>query len=108
MRAEGKGAGTPGTEIRELHGLGAEAAGQGDAWVKVALGHADARSGSVQASFCLTDVWAALGEFRWQADRDLALGLRHGSVFGQLRVQGLRRLAHQQAKGVDQLVLALL
>ncbi len=38
----------------------------------------------------------------------MALGLRYGGVLGQLRVQGLGWLAHQQAKGVDQLVLALL
>ncbi|MEG2942655.1 MAG: hypothetical protein RR969_13940, partial [Thermomonas sp.] len=62
----------------------------------------------MQARLRLADIRAALGQFRRQANGDLTLGLRHGGILGQLRVQGLRRLAHQQAEGIDQLVLALL
>ena len=62
----------------------------------------------MQARFGLADIGAAFGELRRQADGNLTRGLRHGRVPGQLRMQGLRRFAHQQAESVDQLVLALL
>ena len=91
-----------------MHGLGTEAARQGDTRVEVTLGHANAGGRRMQACFGLADVRAALCQLRRQANRNLALGLGHCAVRRQLRMQGLRRLAHQQAQGVDQLVLALL
>jgi hypothetical protein len=61
----------PGTEIAQLHGLRAEVAGQGDARIKIALGHADAGGGGVQARLGLADVRTAFGQLRRQADGDL-------------------------------------
>ncbi|MNH24407.1 hypothetical protein D3C79_843360 [compost metagenome] len=67
LRANGKTAGTPVTEVRELQRLKAGAAGQANARVEVGLGHADAGRGGVQLRLGLTDVRAALGQFRRHA-----------------------------------------
>ena len=107
-RAEGKIARPPTAQIRQLQGLKTETARQGDPRIEIRLGHADRRSGCMQAGLGTTNVGAPLCQFTGQADRHIRAVGRHVGRGAQLRLQGPWFAGQQQAQGIDQLCAALL
>ena len=105
---ERKTARAPTAQIRQLQGLKPEVAGQRDARIKIGPGHTDGRRCGVQVRVSPADVRATLRQLARHTNGHIALVRRHLARGCQLRLQGTRRLAQQQAQGIDQLRAVLL